>query len=303
MKDKEGKENGVLDSLLFEDIPQEKMAELMNAAEDLVVAADTFIFRQGDPGDKYYIIKSGKVKVFQKDDEGLKTDLSIMGPGEGFGEMALLTGQPRSADVQALEETELTVIPKDKFDQILKDYPGLSMKFINQMSTWLIRTEQQLHEEQRLRTGKPELSWVDFVIVLAVSLTFAIIFNASNPNGIKLFPDMTASAKVNEMEPSVDIISNESENYLIIDARPPVFFEERHIKGAINMPYAMFDIMYLMFSPKIKAVEKVVVTGRTISKRYDELAARKLILNGHENVFILKGGLRAWTKKGLPTEP
>jgi 3-mercaptopyruvate sulfurtransferase SseA len=65
----------------------------------------------------------------------------------------------------------------------------------------------------------------------------------------------------------------------------------------------MFDIMYMMYSEKIRSAQKVVVTGRTISKLYDELAARKLLLNGHENVYILDGGLNAWKKKGLPTEP
>lgn len=289
-------------SLLFEDIPQEKMAELMDAAESVTVPANSFICRQGDPGDKFYIIKSGKIRVFRRDDEGLDVDLSEMGPGDGFGEMALLTGQPRSANVQAIEETLLIAISKDKFDQILRDYPGVSVKFISQMSSWLLRDEGRLQEEKRLREGKPGVSWVDFVIVIAVSLAFAIIFNASNPNGIKLFPDTLFSNDIQETEPRAEIVPNESGTYILIDARPPVFFKERHIKGAVNMPYAMFDLMYLMLSEKIDSAEKIIVTGHTISRHYDKLAAQKLIMNGHENVSVLKGGLRAWMKKGLPTE-
>jgi CRP-like cAMP-binding protein/rhodanese-related sulfurtransferase len=297
------KEHHTFGSLLFEDIPQEKMNELMNAAESMTVPANTFICRQGDPGDKFYIIKSGKIRIFRRDDEGLDVDLSEMGPGEGFGEMALLTGQPRSANVQAIEETQLTVIAKDKFDQILKDYPGISVKFISQMSSWLLRDEARLQEEKRLRAGKPDVSWVDFAIVIAVSLAFAVIFNSSNPNGIKLFPDMLFSKDVQETEPRAEMVRHESATYILIDARPTVFFNERHIKGAINMPYAMFDLMYLMLSEKIDSAEKIIVTGHTISGRYDQLAAQKLIMNGYENVYVLKGGLRAWVKKGLPTEP
>lgn len=297
------KEDHAFGSLLFEDIPREKMAELMDAAESVAVPANTFLFRQGDPGDKFYIIKSGRVRVFRRDDEGLDVELSEMGPGEGFGEMALLTGQPRSANVQAIEEAQLTVIAKDKFHQILKDYPGISVKFISQMSSWLLRDEGRLQEEKRLRAGKPGVSWVDFAIVIAVSLAFAVIFNASNPNGIKLFPDTLFSKGVQILEPQAEMVPNESGTYMLIDARPPVFFKERHIKGAINMPYAMFDLMYLMLSEKIDSAEKIIVTGYTISRQYDKLAAQKLIMNGYENVYVLKGGLRAWMKKGLPTEP
>ncbi len=303
MTDDPNQSDTAFESLLFKDIPPEKMAELMNAAESVVVPLNTFIFRQGDPGDKYYIINAGRVKVFRRDAEGLDVDLSEMGPGEGFGEMALLTDQSRSAHVQTLEETRLTVITKDRFDQILRDYPGVSLKFINQMSSWLLRDERKLQYEKQLRTGKPVFSWADMFIVIVASLAFAIIFNSSNPNGIQLFPDIRFSDELKDIEASTEMIRGDSRHYILIDARPPVFFNERHIQGAINMPYAMFDLMYLMFSEKISSAETIVVTGRTISRHYDKLAAKKLILNGHENVRVLKGGMDAWEMKGLPTEP
>jgi len=69
------------------------------------------------------------------------------------------------------------------------------------------------------------------------------------------------------------------------------------------MPYALFDIMYLMFTPRINNAKQVIVYGRTISRRYDELVFRKLMLNGHQNIKIMKGGMRAWDKARLPLEP
>ncbi len=293
----------LLTGSLLEDIPQEKLIELVNAVENRTVPARTIIFRQGDPGDSFYIISSGKVKVFRKDADGLQTDFAVMGPGESFGEMSLLTGKSRSASVETLEETRLAVIPKQKFDQVLKDYPQIPMKFISQMSSWLLRDEERLMQEKQRLSGKPEMSWVDFLIILVLSLVFGIVYNQSNPNGISLIPSFLSHEDAAYIDPSRDIAENKKGDTLILDARPANFFTEQHIKGAVNMPFALFDIMYLMLSPRINNARQVIVYGRTISRRYDELVFRKLVLNGHHNIKILKGGMRAWDKEKLQLEP
>ena len=53
----------------------------------------------------------------------METELGVLGPGDGFGEYALLAGIPRSASAETLEETVVSVLPKKQFDQILKEYP------------------------------------------------------------------------------------------------------------------------------------------------------------------------------------
>jgi len=303
MTAEKNKSNRILESDLFEAIPKEKLIELAGTVENQVVPKHTVLFEQGDPGDRFYIINSGRVKVFRKDEDGLETDFSEMGPGESFGEMALLTGRPRSASVETIEETYLTVVPKDRFEQVLKDYPQISMKFINQMSGWLLRDEERLMEEKQRQTEKQGLLLVDYIIIVSLSLLFAIIYNKSNPNGINLIPDLFPDEVIQQIKPSAEMAKTETEEYLLIDARPANFFNERHIEGALNMPYALFDIMYLMFTPKINNAKHVIVYGRTISRRYDEQVARKLILRGHENIKIMRGGMRAWNGNGLPIEP
>jgi rhodanese-related sulfurtransferase len=226
-----------------------------------------------------------------------------MGHGDSFGEMSLLTGQQRAANVETLEKTHLTVISKERFDQILKDYPQVSMKFINQLSSWLLREETRLQEHRQQESGRPGVSWMDFAIIIAVSLAFAFIFNHSNPNRIKIVPEAAMADDIGEISPSPEMSDTGAGKYAIIDARPVYFYDERHIREAIHIPYAMFDIMYMIFSPEIAAAEKIVVSGRTISRRYDLRVARKLKLAGHENVCVLKGGMKAWQKEGLPTEP
>jgi len=297
------KDDRRLTSTLLEDIPQEKLAELVNAVENRVVPANTIIFRQGDPGDSFYIISAGRVKVFRRDAKGLETDFAVMGSGESFGEMSLLTGKTRSASVETLEETRLAVVPKQRFDQVLKDYPQISMKFIGQMSSWLLRDEDRLMKEKQRFSGRPEMSLVDFLIILVLSLVFGVIFNQSNPNGIPLIPGFLSEEEVSYIDPSRDIADTASGDILILDARPANFFNEQHIKGAVNMPFALFDIMYLMLAPRIDNARQVIVYGRTISRRYDELVFRKRVLNGHQNIKILKDGMRAWDKKRLQLEP
>ena len=71
-------------------------------------------------------------------------DLSIKGPGETFGEMALLTGESRTADVEALQETHLMVLTKDHFDRLMRDFPDIHRAFVKEMRRWLLKDEKRL---------------------------------------------------------------------------------------------------------------------------------------------------------------
>ena len=128
-------------------LPQEKWDELARAVEDLVVAPGTVIFRQGDPGDKFYLIRTGRVRVF-REDASLETELSVLQAGDDFGEMALFMDEPRSATVAALEETRLMVLSKEQFQSILKDFPNVTFAFVRQMSERLLRNANVIKRER-----------------------------------------------------------------------------------------------------------------------------------------------------------
>ena len=128
-------------------LPQEKWDELAQAVEDLVVAPGTVIFRQGDPGDKFYLIRTGSVRVF-KEDGGLETELSVLRAGDDFGEMALFMDEPRSATVAALEETRLMVLSKEQFQRILRDFPNVTFAFVRQMSERLLANANVIRRER-----------------------------------------------------------------------------------------------------------------------------------------------------------
>ena len=302
MTDSSEKGNGLLESPVFDEIPQEKLALIAKAVQEKVVPAQTVIFRQGDPGDSFYVIKSGRVRAFRKDADGVETDLSELGPGESFGEMALLTGEPRSANVAALEETRLAVLSKDQFDRILKDYPRIALSFVKQMSGWLLQDEIRLEKETQRQFKAPRLSWFDYLGIFGITLLCGVIFNLSNPNGISLLPQSWSQEPLTAVSLSAAAEKFTEGHALFVDARPANFYEQEHIKGAVNIPLPLFDIVYLMELGEEERSKEIIVYGRNISRLYDEQVARKLRLRGHEHVKILQGGLPAWKKTGYPIE-
>ncbi len=101
------------------------------------------ICRIGDPGDRMYIIISGQVKVVVDDEEGEETIIAHLGSGDYFGEMALLTGEPRSATIITTEPSEMFVLNKSDFDEILARYPSISISMGKIMSHRLRETLQK----------------------------------------------------------------------------------------------------------------------------------------------------------------
>lgn len=291
------------ETAVFRDMPVDMLDEISRVVEDRVVPARSLVFKRGAPGDSFWVILSGKVRVFRSDDQGVEITLSELGPGQSFGEVALLTGEARSASVEALEETQALVLSKEQFEQVLKSHPEVSLTFIKQLSGWLKRDEQALETEARRMATPPQMSWFDFVLLIGISILFALVFNQSNPNGIPLFQKLPPKDAV----PSITLSAADEEykqgEAVFVDAMPASFYDKRHIKGAVNMPLGLFDIVYLMTFDEEDKTKKIIVYGRTISKLYDLEVANKLVLRGYKNTRVLKGTLSDWEKKGYPVEP
>jgi rhodanese-related sulfurtransferase len=265
-----------------------------------VVPKHTILSREGDPGDSLYIIRSGRVRIFGRNEKGVEVDLSIQGPGDTLGEMALLTGDPMSVDVEVLEDAHLMVLSKEQFDRILRDFPDISKVFVKEMKRWLLRDDERLEMEARKAYKASRMSWVDFLLILVISIVLGVIFNTTNPNGIPLFAEFPDRNSMPMVSPSAAMEEMQQGETLILDAMPTNFYQQRHIRGAVNIPLGLFDIVYLMTVPEEDKEKRIVVYGGTISKPYDLEVANKLILRGYKKVRILEGGLRAWEGRGYP---
>ena len=81
--------------------------------------AGTLVIRQGDEGDSAYVITSGRARVFRSDESGVAKTIRQLGPGEVFGETAILTSSPRSASIEAIEDLQCVVVARDALEREL----------------------------------------------------------------------------------------------------------------------------------------------------------------------------------------
>ena len=92
----------------------------------------TTVFRQGDAGGSLYVIRAGKVRVV-KESHGRKRVVTTLGPGDFFGEMAVVTGRPRSATVEVVEEADLLKVPAEKLQEIVFDAGEVAIRLIRHL--------------------------------------------------------------------------------------------------------------------------------------------------------------------------
>jgi CRP-like cAMP-binding protein len=104
------------------------------------------ILTEGAPGDVMYLIEWGRVEVLSKTD-GRSRMLAVLGEGDFFGEMALLSGNPRSATVRAVTDVDLLALYQPDFDELVLKYPTLAVTLGRVLSQRLNRADEHLAEE------------------------------------------------------------------------------------------------------------------------------------------------------------
>jgi rhodanese-related sulfurtransferase len=284
----------------------EKARQPLHLAElgvQVTFPAGARIVQQGETPLYFYLVESGRVRVFRESIEGIRTDLTTLGPGDYFGEVALVTGQPRTASVEAAEETTLIQVSKEEFDRVLDNNPRLARHVIQQLAHWLVAGDRRLETEVVHQVRLRQISWFDFVLLLGLSVILAFLSNWGNPNGIPTnmlvqgWGDRDAVPQIS-LKDAVKAYNDHTA--LFVDARPASFYKQKHLKGAKNLPLPLFDFLYLM---ELSQEDKpLIVYGRNISRHYDLEVARRLILRGHDKVKVLAGGLEDF-KGQFPLEP
>ena len=112
---------------LFAGCSDEQLRLLTPVVGRKSVSRSAMVLAAGDLTDSLYIVLSGRLKVMMSDAEGKEVILSILGPGEFFGEMGLIDDAPRSASVVAIEACELLFIAKRDFKKALADNFEMTM--------------------------------------------------------------------------------------------------------------------------------------------------------------------------------
>jgi CRP/FNR family cyclic AMP-dependent transcriptional regulator len=115
---------------LFSGLDEVELDKLSKVASRKRVERGASVVRAGEVTDSLYILLSGRAKVTNTDEEGREIILAWLGPSEFFGEMGLLDGSPRSANVVAAEACELMFLSKDAFQRCLQDNFQVAQKLM-----------------------------------------------------------------------------------------------------------------------------------------------------------------------------
>lgn len=115
---------------MFSELAPQETEELTQHSTTRIYPANTILISEGDTTDSLYVVLEGEVKVFASDEQGKEVILNILGPGEYFGELALLDDEPRSASVKTLVPTKVMIITKHDFKNCLANNSEMIYKLI-----------------------------------------------------------------------------------------------------------------------------------------------------------------------------
>lgn len=119
---------------LFAGCPPEALADLARVALLQVLPAGTDVFKKGDPGDRLYIVVSGKVRISTTGPDSQQLTLNILGPGALFGEVALADGGARTADAAAIGAVEMLVLHRRDIHDLLLRRPEVALGMLAALS-------------------------------------------------------------------------------------------------------------------------------------------------------------------------
>lgn len=129
---------------LFSGVHDLQLEEIARVATPRKVTRGTVIVRAGDATDSLYILINGSARVLNSDEEGREVILSLLGPGDFFGEMSLIDGSPRSADVVAAESCEMLVISKTDFKRCLQENFEVALNIMKRLVERLREADRKI---------------------------------------------------------------------------------------------------------------------------------------------------------------
>lgn len=138
------KDNVLKNIPLFTDIKDEILEKIFDLVQKRVYKRNNIILMEEDAGDTLFILSKGSVKITRLSDDGREVILSILGDGDFFGEMSIFDGESRSANVIALEDSEVFILKRGDFLDLLEKHPKIAIALLQEMAVRLRRSDQQI---------------------------------------------------------------------------------------------------------------------------------------------------------------
>ncbi|MCK5077993.1 MAG: Crp/Fnr family transcriptional regulator [Calditrichia bacterium] len=129
---------------LFSELEDMDLERISNVSVKQKYHKDNIILIEEEVGTTMFIIIFGKVKISRISDDGREVILSILSEGDFFGEMSLLDGQTRSANVTALDNSELLMLRREDFLQMLYDYPQIAINLLKELAQRIRKSDEQI---------------------------------------------------------------------------------------------------------------------------------------------------------------
>ncbi|MBU0561557.1 MAG: cyclic nucleotide-binding domain-containing protein [Bacteroidetes bacterium] len=137
----------------FKSLGKHYLKQLMELIHNRVYSVNEHVFYEGDPGIGLYIIREGKIKIYQSIDGGERNELAVFNRGDFFGELALMDEAIRSASAVAVENSKLAVIFKPDLDYFLEKHPKQGIAILKGLSQ-MIALRLKLLDVEYLRLYK-----------------------------------------------------------------------------------------------------------------------------------------------------
>src|SRR3984885_5976014 len=131
---------------IFCDLDADAFEQLCRYARPATLKRGATIYSKGDPGNSLYVVISGTAKMSISSPDGRSAILNLIGPGEIFGEIALLDGRERTADATANTNCEVFIIDRREFIPFVRSQPALAMKLIELLCGRLRWTSDQVEQ-------------------------------------------------------------------------------------------------------------------------------------------------------------
>jgi len=129
---------------LFSDLNRPSVRKITERMVVRTYNKEQMILVEESMGETFFILSGGSVKITRMSDDGREVILAILGEGDFFGEMALLDGEGRSANVVALTDTEVLTLQRSDFLDILEQFPKIAIHLLKELTTRIRYSDQQI---------------------------------------------------------------------------------------------------------------------------------------------------------------
>lgn len=205
---------------IFASLSDDDLVKIAQLLKERRLSKGETVFRMGDPGDSLFIVESGRIKAYIPDADGKEKVVALYGQGDLFGEMALLSGQPRSASIAAVTDARVLVLRKDAFEGFLASNIGVMRQILNVFSDRQAATNKMLQQD---KDSAVEIAPGQVVTVysakggvgrstIAINLAIALRQQTGKPvaliDGCLLFGDIGVMLNMEPRKSIIDLLPN-----------------------------------------------------------------------------------------------